>query len=343
MSGMMDSFTFSPALGWIASSIVCLALVAAAVMGIVLYRRQRGSSDATVWSCVRRTSIALLLAIMVLTPSIVTRTTSKAVNATDVFIAVDVTGSMAVKDAHYGSDTTITRSAAAVKAIQDITALYPDASFAGLRFGASGTLDVPLTPDSTAIDNWAQTLSTESTFASSGSNLDAPLDQLLIQLKAAQEQHPDDAIVVYYISDGEQTSTATRRSFSSLRQYVDDATTIGVGSTAGGKIPVTDTTGANTSEQWVIDPTTKQPGISKMDPKNLKAIADEMSGRYMAVDAKTTVANGATSQASKEYRLTITPKERTLSAPIVWPFAIVTAVLLLWEAALWIVNSRRML
>ena len=45
-----------------------------------------------------------------------------------------------------------------------------------MRFGASGTLDVPLTPDSIAIDGWADTLAVESTSTSAGSSLDTPLD-----------------------------------------------------------------------------------------------------------------------------------------------------------------------
>lgn len=64
----------------------------------------------------------------------------------DVIVAVDTTGSMAVADATYGSEKTITRIDAARQAVHDVTAAYPDASFAALRFGASGTLDVPLTP-----------------------------------------------------------------------------------------------------------------------------------------------------------------------------------------------------
>ena len=77
------------------------------------------------------------------------------VNATDVVVAVDVTGSMAVKDAQYGSAEQSSRLDVAKQAVKDVTALYPNSSFAALRFGASGTLDVPLTPDSNAIDNWA--------------------------------------------------------------------------------------------------------------------------------------------------------------------------------------------
>ena len=55
---------------------------------------------------------------------------------------------------HIRSEKTITRIDAARQAVHDVTAAYPDASFAALRFGASGTLDVPLTPDAPAIDNW---------------------------------------------------------------------------------------------------------------------------------------------------------------------------------------------
>ena len=86
----------------------------------------------------------LIVAVMVLTPSVVSSTTSQAINATDVIVAVDTTGSMAVADATYGSEKTITRIDAARQAVHDVTAAYPDASFAALRFGASGTLDVPL-------------------------------------------------------------------------------------------------------------------------------------------------------------------------------------------------------
>lgn len=42
----------------------------------------------------------LIVAVMVLTPSVVSSTTSQAINATDVIVAVDTTGSMAVADAH---------------------------------------------------------------------------------------------------------------------------------------------------------------------------------------------------------------------------------------------------
>ena len=199
----MNGFTFSPALGWVAGGLLAAGLAVLAILEIALFVRRRAS--------IRRTLMLLIVAVMVLTPSVVSSTTSQAINATDVIVAVDTTGSMAVADATYGSEKTITRIDAARQAVHDVTAAYPDASFAALRFGASGTLDVPLTPDAPAIDNWANTLAVEATSVSAGSSLDAPIDQLLLTVKSIREAHPDDAIVLYLITDGEQTSNVTRR------------------------------------------------------------------------------------------------------------------------------------
>ena len=252
----MNDLTFSPALGCPAGGVLAAVMLAAAIIEVVLHIRRRADSDETVWACTRRTLICLLVAVMILTPSIVSSTHNRAINATDVVIAVDVTGSMAVKDAQYGSDELQTRLDVAKQAVKDITGLYPNSSFAAVRFGASGTLDVPLTPDSKAIDNWADNLAPEATSVSSGSTLDVPIDQLLLTCKSIHEQHPDDAIVMYLISDGEQTSSKTRRTFSSLRRYLNDAFTVAVGSEQGGQIPVTVDGVGETDQQWVTDPET---------------------------------------------------------------------------------------
>ena len=331
----MNGFTFSPALGWVAGGLLAAGLAVLAILEIALFVRRRASSDETVWACIRRTLMLLIVAVMVLTPSVVSSTTSQAINATDVIVAVDTTGSMAVADATYGSEKTITRIDAARQAVHDVTAAYPDASFAALRFGASGTLDVPLTPDAPAIDNWANTLAVEATSVSAGSSLDAPIDQLLLTVKSIREAHPDDAIVLYLITDGEQTSNVTRRTFSSLRQYLNDGFTVGVGSTEGGKIPViadgVSAGDSNTTDHWVVDPDTGEPGISKMDEKNLKDIADEISGTYVAVNASQTLADSVSAKSSKQWRMTTTVRERTRTTPVVWPLAIALAILLAME------------
>ena len=356
----MNGFTLAPALGWFGVALA-VAMLAVAAAVVAVHVRRRGSSDETTASCVRRALMCAAVALMLLTPSVVTSTTSRAVNATDVVVAVDVTGSMAVADAHYGSDETIRRLDAAKAAVRDVTALYPDASFMALRFGATGTVDVPLTPDTHAIGTWADTLTPEATSVSGGSSLDAPLDRLLLSLKELREERPDDAIVLYLITDGEQTATGERRSFSTLRRYLDDGFVVGVGSTEGGRIPVIRDGGASSGETsdgsdgssdvgaqadadgWVIDPDTGEPGVSRMDETTLTAIADEVSGTYLHVDASTTMADGRSAEASRRWQVTSTAKRRERTSPVVWPLAVIVLVLASWEAGAWIVMSRRLL
>ncbi len=356
----MNTFTFSPLLGWPVGGTIALAMLALAIVEVV--RHTFGDAgDETMLACVRRMLICLTVGAMALGPSIVVSTTSRAVNNTDVVMAVDVTGSMAVKDATYGSAELTTRLQAAKQAVDDVTKAYADSSFAAVRFGASGTLDVPLTPDAAAIRNWAATLAPEATSVSSGSSLDAPLDQLITTLKDIRTAHPDDAIVLYVITDGEQTSAQSRRTFSTLRHYINDAIVVGVGSTQGGRIPlVKDGVSSDSSssssdssdsadskdsdtQQWVTDPDTKQPGISKMDETTLKNLADELGGSTVTLSATTTMANGRSAEASKKWSVGTTVKQRTRTNPVVWPLAAVALVLIAWEMGSMIATSRRLL
>ena len=341
----MSTFTFAPSLGWPVGGSLAAVMLILAVLCIVAYVRQRPSSDQTVIACIRRTCICVVLAGIALTPSTMAETTQRAINTTDVVIAVDTTGSMAVQDAQYGSSKKVSRLDAARDAVQDITAMYANSSFAAVRFAVTGTLDVPLTPDAPAIDNWADTLGLEPTSVSAGSSLDAPIDRLLLTLKSIRDQHPDDSIVLYLISDGEQTSSKARRSYSSLRAYVDDAFTVGAGSTQGGTIPyVADGASDQQSDQeLVIDPDTGKPGISKLDEKNLTAIADELSGTYIHLDAQQTMQDGQSEQSSRKWRTVQTVKHRERAEPIVWPLALALTALLIWESGAWLMTSRRLI
>ena len=334
----MSTFGFAPALGWIGGSLVAAVMVACAVTCVVLHaRRGADGTDETLWSCVRRVLACVIVALMAFTPSMVTKTTSRAISTTDVVIVSDITPSMGVQDARYGSKSDLSRLEAAKSAIADIVRDYPNSSFSAVSVGASGAVDVPLTPDTRAITNWAQSLDTEDSSSSSGSSLDVVIDPLLRALKSIRDAHPDDRIVLYIITDGEQTVRNTRRTFSSLRHYIDDACVIGVGSTTGGRIP------SKTAGQWVTDPSTGQPGVSIMDEGQIRSLADELGGKVVITSANDTVASAQIAQQAGSWREDDTQKERTRINPIVWPLAIALAALLAWELGTWIATSRRLL
>lgn len=348
----MTSFELRPVIGgWIGTLIFDAVILAAFLYGAVRFARTRADNDARVIDWVRRGIIAVALVAMSLGPTAIEHSSSQAVNKTDVFFAVDITGSMAVDDATNGSTTKETRLAAAKQSIKKLVSMYPGASFAGISFGDSANLGVPPTTDAMAVSSWLSSLDTEPTAVSAGSNLDEPLDMLLTSMQAAHAEDPNAAIVLYYISDGEQTSSQPRRTFASLRQFVDAGAVLGVGSTAGGKVPqitaqqeVTGTAGTSsaTNNQWVIDPTTKQPAVSYMDPENLKDIADEISIRYLPINATSTVSK-LTPQASPSYLQKVTARKHTERDLLVWPLALLAAALLLWEFTADFIAVRRFL
>jgi Ca-activated chloride channel family protein len=354
MGTPMTLFQFTPIFGnWWISLAVCVVLIAAFCVGLAFFLRTRATNDATGVDWTRRGVIAALMCVAILGPSVVTTTTSQAVNRTDVFFAVDVTGSMAVDDAQYGSSAKMTRLNAAKKAVAGIMNLYEGASYAGVSFGTGASLDVPLTPDAHAISNWATNLAAEPTGVSSGSSLDAPLDTLLRTMQQTHTDHPDDTIVLYYISDGEQTSTSTRRTFSSLRAFVQGGAAIGTGSTTGGKVPLIEAStkssasnagagSASTTQQWVTDPSTKKAAVSKLDPDNLKDIADEISAGYLHMDA-THTASALKTTVSRQYSMLSTNKVRTHITSFVWPLGIALFALIAWEFASALARQRRYL
>ena len=108
-------------------------------------------------------------------------------------------------------------------------------------------------------------------------------------------------------------------------------------------VPLSSDVGGSDADGWVTDPKTGQPGISVMDPKTLKAMADEMSGHYQALTKGTTLREGSTAAASKRYRVTKVDQVRQHVTPLVWPPALVELVLILIETGLWIRTSRRLL
>lgn len=348
----MNLFEFRPVVGgWVGTIVFDAVIVAAFLYGVIRFARTHANNDARVIDWVRRGLITLTLIAMSVGPTVLEHSSTQAVNKTDVFFAVDITGSMAVDDATNGSTTKETRLAAAKQSIKKLVSMYPGASFAGISFGNSANLGVPPTTDAQAVTNWLNDLDTEPTAVSAGSNLDEPLDMLLTSMQAAHSQDPNAAIVLYYISDGEQTSSQPRRTFASLRQFVDAGAVLGVGTTEGGKVPEvtaqqeeTGTAGtkAPTNNQWVINPQTKQPAVSHMDPSTLKAIADEISIRYLPINATSTVSK-LTPQASPSYLQKVTAHKHTERDLLVWPLAILAALLVLWEFAVDVIAVRRFL
>lgn len=370
-----SNWTFTPPFGWIVAAVLCALMLGCIVVQIVWFAKQQSTIDMTLGAVVRRSLMCLLVACMALGPARVQTTSEQAVQTTDLIIAVDTTGSMAVNDAHYGSQAQMTRLDAAALVVKDIVTTYATLNYVGISFASSSRVQVPLTPDSNALIAWADNLVTEPTSLSQGSSLDEPISQITLSAQSIREQHPDDQLVLVIITDGEQTSGDQRDSFSALREFFNDALVIGVGSSEGGTIPLisdtqtledvantatsndtevnnTDsdasndehgTTSSNGNEQWVIDPSTLQPGISAMDEHTISDIADELGGRSLVVDENTSASDLALPSIGNTWRINTITKTRTHTTISIWWLAVLFAAVALWEFVAWLDLSRRLL
>lgn len=346
-----SDFVFLPVTGaWWSTLLLDVIVVASFVVGVSLFTARRAHNDALVWDWLRRGLLLLALLAASLGPTQVSNTTSAAVNQTDVFFAVDTTGSMAVGDARLpGKAQPVTRLSASREIIRNVMKLYPSARYAGINFASSANIDLPVTADREAVLSWVDNLEVEPTAVSAGSSLDQPLDTLIKAMQDVHAQRPHDVIVVYYLSDGESTSSRQRRTFSALREFVDGGAVISVGSAHGGQVPLV--TAQNTREisrsasptspnGWVNDPDTKKPAISRMDASTLKSIADEMS--VDEVDGSQSL-DSLKSHASSRFLVEKSTRRRAVRSYMVWPFALIIAVLAIWELGVDVARMRRFL
>ena len=90
----------------------------------------------------------------------------------------------------------------------DLTAIrdaWPQARFCILALDSSAARELPLTSDLAAVTSWIGSLQQEITQRSQGSSLDRMLPLLVKVLTRAKEKNPEDARLVYILSDGEAT------------------------------------------------------------------------------------------------------------------------------------------
>ena len=181
---------------WISLVLIAI-LTVLALFEIFPLKRNNSNTDETVYMRVRRVLICVLLAICALCPCVMKNTFQRSLNATNVVFVLDVTGSMNVNDSTDLSNHKNTRFNSAKQIIKQVASNYTNASFSAIRFGASSSVDVPLTPDVNAIENWVNTINTEPVGVSNGTSLDAPLDKTLLATKAIHDAHPQDVTVLY--------------------------------------------------------------------------------------------------------------------------------------------------
>jgi Ca-activated chloride channel homolog len=281
----------------------------------------------------RRTGLVALLALIGLGPSVPVTGHDQEVANVDLFFVVDRTGSMAAEDFDGGQE----RLVGVRHDITSLTADVPGARYSIISFDSQASRQLPLTSDAHAITSWADTLRREITAYSKGSLTDRPLDELAAVLQGAATNHPANTRLVFFLSDGEQTADGEPRSYEDLAPLVDGGAVLGYGATEGGRMkeyaPGEDPAAADylkdPSRATVEDP--EPDALSMIDEDNLRAIATQLGVPYAH---RTTTGPTAELVAGVDPQQVAADGRRLVTAhrPVVWPLALVAAVLLGFEA-----------
>ena len=311
--------------------------------------RTPGAGPLTWW---RRAALVVVLAVVGLTPTVAATQAGGARVGVQLWFVVDRTGSMAAEDWGPGAPVVRAPGLTAVPAVQrldgvrhDVVSLagdVPGAFYSVVTFADEAGTQLPMTDDATAVRAWAQTVTQEVTAGSAGTRRDRALDVLERSLRDARDRDPGMVRLVFYLSDGEQTTTDDEPgSFARIAPLVDGGAVLGYGTPTGAPMRSYDGT-VDPDAPFIPDPDDPaRPAVSRADEDALREVAAELgvpyvhragptstSGLVADVDVTAVVADGRADVGTRR--------------DLVWPFSLLAGALLAAEAWTWARSSSRL-
>lgn len=282
---------------------------------VLLIRRPRQRID---W--LRRALLVALLVVVAIRPITPIEAEQTERMDANVFFVVDRTGSMNAED----YDGEQPRLDGVKEDMREVMSMTEGARYSIIGFDSTATSQLPLTTDAGAAEAWIDTLDTETTDYSRGSNVDRPLTTLAQSVSDAREDDPGSSVLVYFLSDGENTDEEESESFSPLSSQVDGGGVLGYGTDEGAPMK------ASGSDEYITDSSGAE-GISTIDQEQLETIAGDMGVPYLHRTAPDEPIEGTMDGVT----LSPVPTESSARVPSFddwyWIAAIPLAALMIWE------------
>ncbi|OKL53695.1 hypothetical protein BSZ39_08175 [Bowdeniella nasicola] len=320
---MNFSLTYPP----LVTAVFAAALIAAGA--VAAWRSPRRTAK------IRRALIALLALAALISPTITVGKRDVTSNL-EVYLAVDLTGSMAAED-YDGNKPRLTGVRADLK---QLTTELAGSRFSVISYSSVASRQLPLTTDARAVNSWAETARQEITSYSSGSTIDRPVASLKQALEAAKERNPANVRVLFVLTDGESTrgeaapkGPPSPAAFGELAGLIDGGAVLGYGTASGGKMRQydgTDKTGADTDAPYIKDPNSGGDAVSQLDEAALQAVAKALGVPYLhrtapgSLDSVTAGIDAG--QIAEDGR-----REVAIEEKVFWPFMIALAGLIALE------------
>ena len=250
--------------------IICIALLAIKRKGI--------------WPYVRQVLMVLILFAINLRPMYISsevKVTRQKLNCYCI-IVVDDTLSMMAED-YNGSDGKVTRMDGAKADIEYITKNLAGAKFCVVDFNNDVNLLAPFTDDAHYIKSVIDDMYPLVDYHATGTNINVCrnlLGQMINDAKLLNDGH----VVVFFLTDGENTDDHQLDSFAEVADGIEGGAVMGYGTTKGGQMHYFDE--LHNETVLVEDKRTYpyKPAVSCIDESNLRQLSKDLGISYVHMD-----------------------------------------------------------
>lgn len=231
-----------------------------------------------------RISVVIILFIINLRPMLRTNDAPISANNLNVLFVIDTTLSMNAEDMPKAEN----RLEQVKKDCEYIMKKIGGANYSLITFDNKSKIITPFTTDSMMIKNFVKVMKSIDEMYANGSELNVPQSDMLKTLKKIREKN-DNLNIVFYMSDGELTKDAKLKSYSDIKEYVDNGAVLGYGTEKGGYMQYVDYNGKKQYVTYYDDDYRTQKGVSKMDEGNLKQIAKDINVEYVNMEKQSNI------------------------------------------------------
>ena len=263
----MEHITFEPMIPVWLMVIICIGLLAIKRKGVIPY--------------IRQVLIVLLLFAINLRPMYISNEVKVIRQKLNCYciIVIDDTLSMMAEDYDGGRP----RMEGVKADVEYITEQMTGAKFCLIDFNNDVNLIAPFTDDSAYIKSAVNSIYPLADYHATGTNINV-CKKLLGQMIDNANILGDGDVIVFFITDGENTDKNKLDTFSDLAEGIDGGAVMGYGTTKGGQMHYYDE--LYEEEVLVEDKRTfpYQPAVSYIDEDNLEQLSKDLGIQYIHMD-----------------------------------------------------------
>jgi Ca-activated chloride channel family protein len=266
--------------------LVALAGVGVAVFALCLRaatQQPRAPHQLGRWGL--RAGVFALLLVALMRPSFSGAAVPRTLESADIFLVVDRSGSMSAED----FDGQRPRIEGVRGHLVKLARRSTGSRFSLVGFGSKPHIMLPLTDNTEALINALEALNVEPTTGSRGSSITAAKPVLEKLLKRSKARHGSERQrLVVYVGDGEDNSGEPSQAFFDLRTLIDGGLVLGYGTSEGARMREMSTIYEPSEANFIAGPG-GVPAVSRINERNLRRIAAELSATYHHMRAGTDV------------------------------------------------------